>query len=255
MKTKSGILDKFQPTLNPVIWDGSKMKDDFRIAVEDVVKSNCSDNGLELKGILIYGGNAGYQYGPNSDIDISVYIDWEQTNPEKYEELAENFRNEKFLYDGIEVHFMLKNPEERELVEANENVYNILEDKWLQEPAKHDFDPKEEFASLIAKALTFKDKLIKAYDEVEKEAKELKNAGVISIPDGSLTSLKTLIGIVAQVRKNRDIEHQELRKKAIKHERITLFDRATENEFVWKTIADLPMTQTLKELSYKEGVL
>lgn len=253
MKSKSGVLDKFQPILNPAIWDGPSMKEDFKLAVLEVVDSFCGDKMLDRRGVLIYGGNAGYQYSESSDADISVYIDWEKADKEKYEEYAANMRDEKFLFKGIEVHFMLKSPEEVELVEANENVYNILENKWLQEPSKYDFDPKEEFAPMIDKANVFKNKLQEKYDEVQAEIKELQTAGVESVPDEALTELKVLIGVVAQIRKNRDIEHSNLRKKAIEGSRITIFDRATENEIVWKTIADLPMTQNLKELSYKKG--
>lgn len=252
MKSKSGVLDIFKPTLNPAIWDGPNMKMDFKDAVFRAVDIFCIENSVDLKGVLMYGGNAGYQYGSSSDADISVYIDWDKAGVDKYDSLADLLRAKKFIYQDIEVHFMLKSPEERELVEANENVFNIVEQKWIQEPTKYDFDPKEEFAHFIDKANIFKRKLQERYDEVQNEIKELRAAGVESLPNDALHELKVLIGIVAQIRKNRDLEHQKIRQKAIKGEKITIFDRATENEIVWKTIADLPMTSVLKELSYKQ---
>ena len=255
LKSKSSILDSFQKTLNPIIWEGPAMKEEFKAKVLQQVMAFISEYALELKGVLIYGGNAGYQYGPLSDTDISVYIDWDKADPEKYEELAEALRGRKFVYsDGLEVHFMLKSPSEKELVEANENVYNILGNKWIQEPTKYDFEPRDEFAGAIDKANIFKRLLQERYDEVQTEIKDLKEAGVLVIPDEALSELKKLVGIVAQVRKNRDLEHIAMRKKAVAGEKITIFDRATDNEFVWKTIADLPMTHILKKMEYKEKV-
>lgn len=251
LKSNSGILDNFNDELNPIIWDGFEMKSKFKENVLERVNSICKDNDLSLLGVLIYGGNAGYQYGPNSDADISVYIDWNKANNEKYEELASKFRDLKFVYDGIEVHFMLKSPDETEQVEANENVYDIVNSTWLQEPVKLNFNPVEELAKEIDKANIFKRVLTEKFEEVQRDLKEMKEAGVTEIPLNNYPDLQKLVDVVSQIRKNRDIEHKLLREKAIRGEKITFFDRATENEIVWKMIADLPMTNFLKQLSYK----
>lgn len=252
LRSNSGILDKFNEKLNPIIWDeNQKMKEDFKAKVINVIKSFCVDNNLELVGSLIYGGNAGYQYGPNSDADISVYIDWEKTDTNKYDELAEKLRDKKFVVDNVEVHFMLKSPEETEQVEANENVYDIINETWIQEPVKMPFDPKEELAKEIDKANIFKRILVERFEEVQKDLKEMKEVGVTDIPLKEYPDLQKLVNVVSQIRKNRDIEHRKLREKAINGEKITFFDRATQNEIAWKMIADLPMTSFLKQLSYK----
>lgn len=251
MKSKSGVLDSFQKVLNPVIWEGPVMKEEFKSKVLQQVEAFCDEYTLDLRGVLIYGGNAGYQYGPLSDTDISVYIDWDKADKERYEDYAAALRDRKFKIGDLEVHFMLKSPSEKELIEANENVYNVLDNKWIQEPTKYDFDPKDEFAGAIDKANIFKRLLQEKYDGVQAEISELKEAGVVVLPDEALKELKVLIGIVAQVRKNRDLEHQAIRKKALEGTKITIFDRATDNEIAWKMIADLPLTHVLKELSYK----
>lgn len=252
MKSKSGILDSFKETLNPAIWVEMSMKEEFKNKVLSIANSFCTDNNTTLKGVLIYGGNAGYQYCDASDIDISVYVDWDNLDEEKYESYADDLRSNKFIYENIEVHFMLKSSKEKELAEANENVYNIVDDKWIQEPVRYDFDPKEEFAKSIDKANIFKIKLQEKYNEAITELKELREAGVIIIPKEALTNLEKLVDIVSQIRKNRDIEHAAVRKRAINGEKITIFDRVTDNEITWKTISNLPMTTVLKNLSYKK---
>lgn len=254
MKTKSGILDKFQQELNPNLWsiiDGEpQMNPDFRSKVQDVAAAFITKHGLTLRGQLFYGGNAGYQYGPTSDADFSVYIDWE-ANPEKkvdFEELAKELKDDFIDYKGTECHFFLKSPEETELVEANENVYNVTLNEWIQKPSRYDFDPREEFSDEVAKGEDFKTRMQMAYDKAMGEIIEMRDLGVDEIPKDSLLVFKPLLDIVKQMRTNRDIEHRKVREKAINGEEVTLFDRATQNEIAWKMIDSTPMLKNLDEI-------
>jgi hypothetical protein len=251
MKAKSGILDKFQQELNPNLWSTIEgepvMNPDFRSEVQKIPESFCIKHDLTLRGQLFYGGNAGYQYGPTSDADFSVYVDWD-ANPEKkvdFEELAKELKSDFFDYKGTECHFFLKSPEETELVEANENVYNVTLNEWIQKPTRHDFDPKEELADEVAKGEDFKTRMQMAFDRTMSEIKEMRDLGVDEIPKESLEAFRPLLAIVKQLRTNRDIEHRKVREKAIRGEDVTFFDRATQNEIAWKMIDSTPMLKTL----------
>ena len=252
MKTKSGILDTFQETLNPKLWssvnDEPVMDPDFRSIVQNAYLPFINKYGFTLNGMLFYGGNAGYQYHEGSDADFSVYIQWPEDKKVDYDNLADELNEAKFDYKGIECHFFLKPPTETELVEANENVYNVTKNEWVQKPEKHDFDPKEQFADQIVKAELLREKMQAQFDVIYDEIKEMQKLGVDEIPKDTLKAFEPLISIVAKLRNNRNIEHAKMREKAVDGQRITFFDRATQNEIAWKTISETPMLKKLDEI-------
>lgn len=251
-KSKSSILDKFQETMNPKLWlsvDGKPiLNPDFRDQVKRAVEPFTKKYGFTEKGILFYGGNAGYQYNAGSDADFSVYIDWPKDQEINYGNLADELYDAGFDYEGIECHLFLKPPAEVELVEANENVYNVSEDKWILEPEKHDFDPGDEFADMIVKAELLRQKMQYKFDSIIDEIKEMQELGIDAAPADILKSFDSLIKAVATLRNNRGIEHTKLREKAVKKEKISVLDRATENEIAWKTISETPMLKKLDKI-------
>lgn len=252
MKAKSGILDKFQKTLNPVLWvqsgDSYNIKPKFKSTVLSKALEICKELGLEMIGMNIYGGNAGYQYGPKSDIDLSVYVDWDKADPSKYDEFWRVFKNSSFLYEGIETHLFLKSPEQKVQVETSENYYDLLNEKWKLAPVRYDFDPKEEFAREVIKALTLRQKMETLYRELREELRVNQESGLEKLPSDALFKAKILIYTVQQLRRNRDHEHHKIYNKALNGERITIYDRATETEICWKEISETPMRKSIDKL-------
>ena len=251
--SKSGILDPFQKEMNPKIWDTSgeepRILEDLKEKVLDKLKLFIDKYDAELFGLTFYGGNAGYQYGDGSDIDLGVYIEWPEEKIPMYEEMLDFCRGElSFLHEGIEVHFFLKDPIEKEAVEANENVYEILSDTWIQKPKRFDVDPKEELAPFIEKGSILVQKMQIIFDGLMSEIKNLKELNVEELPKSHLEAFNPLISTVKQLRVNRNIEHKNLRKKAVNKEEITFFDRATQNEVAWKLLTETKMLKKLDEI-------
>jgi len=204
---------------------------------------------MKLKALTFYGGNAGYQYGEGSDIDIGIYTEWPEERVPEYEEMLDFCRRElSFLHEGIEVHLFLKDPAEKEAVEANENVYEILTDTWLQKPKKLEIDPREELAPFLEKGNVLVQKMQIKFDRLMSELKNLKSLEIDEVPVSYLEAFKPLLGIVKQLRVNRNIEHKTLRKKAVNNEDITFFDRATQNEVAWKLLTETKMLKKLDEI-------
>lgn len=245
----SSILDTFKDTLNPKLWDGDRLLPDFEKTILDKVNQWSEIHQLEVLAVLFYGGNAGYQYSDSSDADVSVYVKY----PDEfdYEELAESLYDQGFDFEGIETHLFLKPPSEKEHVEANENVYSVLTHKWVQAPLRYDIDPLIEFAPAIDKGNDLKEQMEIIYNSAIKDMDELAKIGVESLPKESLVKLGALIGIISKLRKNRDLEHKQLREKAIRGERITFYDRATQNEIAWKLISETPMRKNLDQIKRK----
>jgi hypothetical protein len=251
--SKSGILDPFQIEMNPKIWDTSGdepvILESLKESILEKVDTFLDKYDSELFGLTFYGGNAGYQYGDDSDIDIGVYIKWTEDRIPMYEEMLDFCRGElSFLHEGIEVHFFLKDPVEKEAVEANENVYEILSNTWIQKPKRFDVDPKEELAPFIEKGSTLVQKMQIRFDNLMGEIKSLKDLNVEELPKSYLNSFIPLLMVVKQLRVNRNIEHKNLRKKAVNREEITFFDRATQNEVAWKLLTETKMLKKLDEI-------
>lgn len=253
-KTKSGILDKFQEELNPKIWDSSVepaiMKDEFRDLVLSAVIPFLEKRNLENRGIVFYGGNAGYQYKDGSDADFGMHIVWEGVDEESYDEMAFDLYDEaNFVYEEIECHFFLKPPFEPEFVEANENVYNVTDNSWIQEPTKLNIDPVEEFADEVSEAEQFRQVMVAKYDEAMAELRELEAMEVDEVPKESIEKIfGGLISAISMLRNNRRIEHKNMRDKALKGEKITFYDRATLNEIAWKSVSETEMMKNTDKI-------
>lgn len=249
MRANSGILDSFKDSLNPKIWKSPDiLLPEFSNKVMTVVDGWAKQNSLEVLAILFYGGNAGYQYSESSDIDISVYVDLSEVGEEKYETLKDELYERGFVFKDIETHLFLKPPSEVEHVEANENVYNILNKSWVNPPIKYNFDPKVEFGEHLVFAEEFRSQMQRIFDSVTAELEEYTSMGVESLPPEALTNLKMLISTIKTIRNNRAIEHRNLREKAIRGENITIYDRVTQTEILWKSISDTKMVKSLDRI-------
>lgn len=226
---KAGILDPFQPALHPCLWQGESLKPEVRDEIIQIANEVAHFAGIEIEAILMFGGAAGYQYSSDSDIDVSVYP--KQGTVEDYKKALDLFRNRIEIICGLELHFFLKDDTETEIREASEAVYNVLENEWVTKPEKHDFDPFVEWADNIAEAQQIAESL-------EVELNNLKN--LISSMNNTTQSIEPIMPtlvkfakVVTLLREKRKEEHKELRKKAIKED-ISVHDRATSNEILWK---------------------
>lgn len=249
MRANSGILDSFKDELNPKLWASpTSLRSEFRDQALSAIQGWAEKNELEVLAVLLYGGNAGYQYSDSSDADISVYVDLSPISPEKYEVLKDELYEKGFTFEGIETHLFLKPPTEVEHVEANENVYNILDQKWISEPIAYSFDPKEEFSDLLVYAEEFKGQMQRIFASVLKELEEYTEMGVESLPPEALSNLRLLLSTVKTLRSNRNVEHKKLREKAVRGEKITLHDRVSQNEILWKSLSDTKMVKSLDRI-------
>lgn len=224
---KAGILDPFQPNLNECLWEGETLKPDIRNEIIKVATELAEITEIKITDLLMYGGAAGYQYSGESDIDVSVYTEFDKKTTENYEEILDIFRGRIEKICGMELHFFLKGPGEIERREANESVYDVLNNKWITKPKKHSFNPYEKWADKIAEAekinsvIKHQLKLLKAYLEKMNSLEKAK------------PTLLKFASVVSVLREQRKKEHLKLREKAIKED-ISVEDRATQNEITWK---------------------
>lgn len=242
---KAGILDPFQPTLNECLWQNDKLRPEIREQILEVAQEIADITNVQIEGLLMYGGAAGYQYSDESDIDVSVYPKHTSELAANYKEVLNIFRGRIEKVCGMELHFFLKDESQTELREASEAVYDILNDSWVTKPVKEEFNPYEEWADKIMQAQKIEGML-------EVELKYLTSyLRTIENMDTAVPVLEKFVSIIDILRKIRSDEHIELRQKAVKED-ITVKDRATQNEITWKY---LDQAGLLKKLDFIKKAL
>lgn len=239
---KAGILDPFQPTLNECLWEGENLRPEIRQEIMQIAEELGQITGIKINDLLMYGGSAGYQYSGDSDIDVSVYPEIDENFTENYEKNLNVFRGRIEEICGLELHFFLKNQKEPELREANENVYNITDNSWVTKPTRHDFNPFEEWADKIMEAQEIEKMINSEMSLLEEYLVGLRGSGLGL--ETTIPVLDRFADIIRVLREKRKSEHLKLREKAIKED-ISVEDRATSNEIIWKYLDQVGLLKKL----------
>lgn len=124
--------------LNPKLWSGNRLHKDvtralMRIAGEFYQFLNVE---AELEDVLITGSQVNYNYGPNSDLDLHLVIDFRSVNCEGgARELFDTKRSlwhqeHEITIHGIDVECYVEDIEDT-TVSAS---YSLLRGEWLEEP-------------------------------------------------------------------------------------------------------------------------
>jgi hypothetical protein len=132
----------FHNKLNPVIFDGDKLKDDVRIQLLNIAEDfidHLGINNLHISDITLSGSNAAYSYTRHSDIDLHILVDMNKFNDDDvYREL---FDAKKTVYndthdikiDGYEVELYVQDTNQP-VISLGE--YSILHNSWIRLPRK-----------------------------------------------------------------------------------------------------------------------
>ena len=131
--------------LNPQLFDHNVLKADVRrrlIEIADMFVESIQEDNIPIK-VLDYwllGSNAAYNYSDNSDIDVHIIVNIEDTkcNPYLlrvlYDYIKSNF-NQKYdiMVKGHEVELYL---EDVNSGAVSNGIYSLKQDKWIKEPTK-----------------------------------------------------------------------------------------------------------------------
>lgn len=140
MIKRSSIIDKVQETLAPEIWDeNKKMSPKIRyqalLAAKRIAVN--ADSG-DLGGVFMLGSLTGFKYNPTSDIDILVAIKELKPDKEKTHG-AKKFNGFKAAGTDREINYFLtdfRDDTKKNLASIPFGVYDLIEDRWLNEPPK-----------------------------------------------------------------------------------------------------------------------
>jgi hypothetical protein len=139
-----GIIDHavvFHPELNPLLWEGDRLKLTVRYKLLEIAKHFIEFIDLpqiQLRDITLSGSNAAYTYTNNSDIDLHLVVDIPYKLELFLKPLFDAKKNQyNFSHDvkikGIDVEVYVQ---DRKDEHHSSGIYSVLDDKWLSEPKR-----------------------------------------------------------------------------------------------------------------------
>lgn len=140
----------YNDTLNPNIWDNSKLKPEIKEKLLQIGKDFYADTETDapLKDVLFVGSLANYNWSDTSDFDVHVVIDFKDVdeNVELVEKLVNALKSK--WNDEHDIHLKGHNVEVyiQDVTKENRStgVYSLMQDKWLSEPQKENIEIDKE---------------------------------------------------------------------------------------------------------------
>lgn len=138
-------------SLNPVLWDGDRLRPDVRVKLLNFGEAWRAFAGIPagaVSDIVMVGGNAGLYYNDESDVDVHLIVDKSAlpfgTVTEEY------LRDKKALWTArydVRIRGYQVEPYAQGLGEpfaAGQGVYSLERDAWLQRPTDSRYDPEKD---------------------------------------------------------------------------------------------------------------
>ena len=215
----------YNDTLNPNIWDNSKLKPEIKEKLLQIGKDFYADTETDapLKDILFVGSLANYNWSDTSDFDVHVVIDFKDVdeNVELVEKLVNALKSK--WNDEHDIHLKGHNVEVyiQDVTKENRStgVYSLMQDKWLSEPQKENIEIDKEkiqekyndFVRKINSALKSQD--IDKLKSIIKDVYDMRQAGLDKSGELSTENL------VFKILRNRNYIEK------LKQEIINLYDK------------------------------
>jgi len=270
----AGVLDFPRKELSKDVWrydqdpanELPRLKPDLRSLILMIADKYLQSVGLSLAGSNLYGGSASYQWSPFADIDVSLYATgWpENITKEEIEKRQEFFKQVEAEYYGMEIHFFLKPPHDKN-IEVSDAVYDIVNDEWVLPPLilPKKFNPEEYFKPFIKVAENKAKKIDLEVGKMRRSWKTLKKAYVAldtaeypEIIQDQIEKEKNIIRNIVQrlaaafmsIRNRRYALHDKLKEKIANGEDVKGLERFQEPEIVWKYLDLIGYNDVLHKL-------
>lgn len=143
LKQILGVKEKhriYNSVLNPEIWNGDVLKPEVLDKMIKVANAFYKDTELNapIEDIYFLGSTAGYNWTPNSDIDLHILVDFNKIDPNKelvkkyVDGLKNKWNQEHDIHIGdhqVEVYIQDIND-----VNRSQSVYSVLKNSWVKKP-------------------------------------------------------------------------------------------------------------------------
>jgi hypothetical protein len=267
----AGMLDYPRKQLPKEVWlyepenPLPRLQPKLRAKILSEARYRLSKFGAKLIGAMLYGGAATYQYKEGADIDVSLYIDWDQFKGDE-EILQEAFKNVVVPWPPYEIHLFVKPSNQTEQVEVADATYDVLKDEWKLPPLvlPRDFDPEVFFKPMVemaekkaqqidlqmgalAREWTRLKKLYRALREGARDEDVIRDK-IHLTKKVLLDRLDVLCENFVDIWKGRRKLHDELRKRFVQDNEVGRYERFQLPEVTWKYLDEMGYVEYLKVL-------
>ena len=145
----------YHDTLNPLLWDGDKLKPEIRNKLLQVARHFAEFLDIprhQLKDITVSGSNAAYGYSEYSDIDLHLVVDISDPAQAELFTAKKNHYNTTYniKVKGIDVELYAQDSKQ---VHHSAGIYSVMNDQWISEP-KHEI-PQVSATEIKSKARNY----------------------------------------------------------------------------------------------------
>lgn len=137
------IVDPIQSSLDEDVVYKDRVRPEILDQAKDVVERIAQKYDIDINKIWIIGSSLTYQWTPESDIDVTIFI--EKMSPEELTEL-----NKDIAAEFNEKHYVAQHPLNFHVVSGkyykfkSDAIYDVETDKWVKKPEALSEDDVEE---------------------------------------------------------------------------------------------------------------
>lgn len=171
----------YNNTLNPALWDGLALKPDVAESLKSIGQTFYKDTELTapIKDILMVGSSANYNWSDSSDIDVHIVINFSDIsdNVEMVDKMVNAIKAK--WNDDHDIHIKGFNVEVyiQDISKKNRStgVYSLLNNKWISNPKKEEFEIDKEQIQQKYNDMVFKIKTALKTKNIDKLKKVLND--------------------------------------------------------------------------------
>jgi len=203
------VVDPVKPKLNTNILQNGKIKTDVKELILQAIEKISKIINYEIEKVWLVGSSLTFQYTPESDIDVTVFVKADEDELLELNKIAKDKFNEKIYIKKHPVNFHFNSG--RYYRFKADAIYDLSNDKWIKKP---EAISEKEIHELIKGCQN-----VKEFNEILQEYSLLKD--MLEKFEGDNQSLKDIFEQLFKVNylfnKIRDIRREDFNKRKDKN--------------------------------------
>lgn len=203
------VVDPVQEELDEEIIQNNKLVQSLRRKIISAVSHISKKMDINIKRIYLVGSSLTFQYRPDSDIDVTLFVESSKEDLKDINKILEDSFNEKLFLHKHPINFHF-NSGKYDKFKADA-IYDVLGDKWIKQPEPLSDSDVEEMIHDCQSA--------KEFNEIMREYADLKH--MLKSYSGDPDSLEEILDQAFKVSilfsKIRDIRREEFNKRKDKN--------------------------------------
>lgn len=227
---------QYHAELNPKLWNKNTLKPEVKTKLLNFAYAWANfakiDKSL-IQDVIMTGGNANYNYTPQSDIDVHIIVDREQiSNCGGEKELVDEYLQDKkvlwTLTHNIKIYGYDIEPYAQDPTDSypqNQGIYSLVNNEWVQKPTKTDYDFTNDIG--VKRKVSFYTRMIdsmikskmdaQAFGELKAKIRGMRGAAIVKGGEFSFENL-----VFKELRNRGYLEKMNKYEKSIKDKELSL---------------------------------